>query len=372
MQDELRLSALGASVTVLAPPLLRDRLASQWARCQASEAAYDARPVLVELPAWSGEIDERDVIEYTLASRVTYLGIREQTGRRLMLHAAGLADPETSRTAVLVAASGTGKTTAAARLGQRFGYVTDENVSLDADLTVLPYPKPLSVVIAAEDPLHKSQHGPDELGLLPCPPSPTAGLIVLLSRDGSVEPVLEPVAPMDALLELIPQTSALPSLERPLQRLVELLAQTGGAGRLRYREIDAAGDLLAEALAASAPVDLGARAHPPVAQPDDLYGEVAAEPGGDIRADAVLIRGAYVDAVEIEGEVLVLVGATPVRLSGLGASLWLASAEPQSLGDLVEVCRVEHGEHPDAESLVRDAVQSLQSYGLLTPHAGQR
>ena len=54
------------------------------------------------------------------------------------LHAAGLTD-DRGRVLALVAASGTGKTTAARILGRHLGYLSDETISVGAELEVLPY-----------------------------------------------------------------------------------------------------------------------------------------------------------------------------------------------------------------------------------------
>ena len=59
----------------------------------------------------------------------------------MSLHAAGLADRD-GRALALVAASGTGKTTAARTLGGTLGYLSDETVSSAADSTSFPTPSP--------------------------------------------------------------------------------------------------------------------------------------------------------------------------------------------------------------------------------------
>ncbi|AKU19219.1 hypothetical protein VV02_22850 [Luteipulveratus mongoliensis] len=316
--------------------------------------------------------DGADQTEYRVTTRVTQAGIEAQSGHRLLLHAAGAADPQTGRTMVLVAESGTGKTTAAARLCRTLGYVTDETVALSEDLVALPYAKPLSVVIDASDPYDKSQHGPDELGLVPCPTQPEVALLVLLERvpDRNEPPHLEPVRLLDALVALIPQTSALPRLTRPLQRLAALAEATGGVRRLHYRDIEDATQLLVDTLQTSEPMAVDRTAHPPTASQalDETYAE--AQPT-DVRIDptALLTRGAYTDAVEADGEVLVLIGASPIRLSGLGATIWLATAEPVGIEDLIRRCVSDHGSHPDARRLIEDAIGELAAYGLLVSAA---
>lgn len=62
---------------------------------------------------------------------ITRALIAAQIGTLLMLHAGAVSDPVTGRSLVYVAAGGTGKTTLTRRLGQRFGYLTDETVGID-------------------------------------------------------------------------------------------------------------------------------------------------------------------------------------------------------------------------------------------------
>lgn len=366
------IQVLGSVISVdIASPEDADRVRNQWSRCMAPSGATAVTSVAYGA---QGDADRRD---YALASALTLAGITQAAGSRLMLHAAGVAEPDSGRVAVLVAASGTGKTTAAHRLcASGFGYVSDETVSIGTDDDVLPYPKPLSVVIDGDSPHHKSQHGPDELGLTDCPSDPRAALFVLLDRDpepvGPPEPVLEQLPLLDGLVALIPQTSALPAMHRPLQTLTGALRRAGGVWRLRYREIDDAADLLRDALDTP-------RADPSVvtehAPADDGSGRP--QPGGDdtdlpehphdrhLPDTARVIRTPYLDAVGIDDEILVLVDNRPVRLSGLGATIWAHSAAAISDSELIELCVAEHGDHPRAADLVRDAIGELVQHQAL-------
>ena len=116
--------------------------------------------------------DESTVMEW-LTARVTLEGIESQHGRLWMLHACGLADPASGATVVLVAPSGTGKTTAARVLGRTFGYVSDETVAIGPDGAVVAYPKPLSLLEGGVRP--KRQRSPRELGLVDAPRAAVAG-----------------------------------------------------------------------------------------------------------------------------------------------------------------------------------------------------
>ncbi|WP_148043193.1 hypothetical protein [Flexivirga caeni] len=362
------ISVLGSVIAVDLPEDDRDRVRAQWDRCMAPSDSTALSSVTYSTD------DDADRRDYSLASSLTLAGIQHAAGTRLMLHAAGAADPETGRVAVLVAASGTGKTTAAHRLCRAgFGYVTDETVSIGEDDGILPYPKPLSVVIDGDAPHHKSQHGPAELGLAPCPPDPRAALYVVLDRDrdgtGGSEPTLERLPLMDGLIALIPQTSALPSMRRPLQALAGSVHRAGGVWRLAYQEIADTIPLLRDAL----------RSHDP--DPTDLVGVAPPEPGCEpglpavpvtaldepepLDANTLVVRAPYLDAVAIDDELLVLVDCRPARLSGLGATIWPAAGEPVSLAELTRLCVAAHGDHPEADRLVHEAAEELFRHQVL-------
>ncbi|MDA4829615.1 hypothetical protein PE182_11000, partial [Kocuria rhizophila] len=202
-------------------------------------AAQDAgRSGVHHIVAPAGCADPAVAME-SLTTAVTLAGIERHRGRSLMFHAAGLADPVTGGTAVLVAASGTGKTTAARRLGRDLGYVSDETVCVDpADLGIAPYPKPLSVVRGPGEP--KEQVSPDDLGLHPLRGPAALRALLLLERDPAQEHphVTDPLPLVTALATLVPNISALPALPRPLRTLVRAIDACGGVRAVRYREID--------------------------------------------------------------------------------------------------------------------------------------
>ena len=366
MAEAIFIDALGTVLRVDVAGEDRDRLLRQWSRCIAPPTAQ-ATPLTV--PEAAPDADRRD---YALASAVTLAGISGAAGSQLMLHAAGVADPDTGAVAVLVAASGTGKTTAAARLCATpgFGYVTDETVSVGRDLTITPYPKPLSVVLAAQDPHHKTQHSPDDLGLTRCPAEPSAARFVLLDRSPGQDrsPALEPLPLLDGLLALIPQTSALPALPDGLWRLADTVQRTGGVWRLSYRDIEDAAHLLHDAL----------HQHP--ARPEQLTHlpparhERVTQPYTAPSATApnqplpqMVRRSAYTDAIAVDDELLVLLGSSPVRLTGLGVTLWSTAGAPICATDLAAACVAAHGDHPQAAELVRAATGELLAHGVLEP-----
>jgi hypothetical protein len=176
-----------------------------------------------------------------LSQAVTRAAIDARAGELMMLHAAGICDSRTGASLALVAPSGTGKTTAAIALGQRWGYISDETVAFDRGLSIQMLPKPLSVVTAHG---FKRQISPDELGLSrPQGPLRLAGIMVL-TRDPSLEQGAEVTAVRTAAaLPLIAQhCSYLSRVERPLHVLADAFDAVGGVSLVRYRE---AADLLA-------------------------------------------------------------------------------------------------------------------------------
>ena len=104
------------------------------------------------------------------------------------------------------------------------------------DGTLLPYPKPLSVLVDGKGP--KRQVSPAGLGLQAAPATPWLAGIALLDRTGSGAPSVEAVPTVQALPALAEQTSALQLLDRPLHLVAGHLQSTGGLRRVTYREAD--------------------------------------------------------------------------------------------------------------------------------------
>ena len=184
-------------------------------------------------PALSAEA-AHDLWEET-SRRVTLALIEARAGELLMFHAGALCHPDTGRSLVFVAPSQTGKTTLAATLGTRFGYLSDELVAVDG-IRVLAYPKPLSVRDPGGGP--RRELSPDDLGLLPAHPSPTLARLVVLARDpvhvGA--PRVEELDLFDAIVELAPQMSSLGAMDRGLHRLADVVERTGPVLRLTYAD----------------------------------------------------------------------------------------------------------------------------------------
>ncbi|WP_407361019.1 hypothetical protein [Microbacterium sp. LBN7] len=274
-----------------------------------------------------------------------------------MLHAAGLAD-ESGRVVVLSAPSGTGKTTAARHLSRRYAYVSDETIAIAPDGGVEPYRKPLSIIEAHST--HKAQVALSSLdGGRPLPfPLRVAKIVVIdRSADGPEQPSLEELDVAEALELLGPQTSYLCDGEAPLQRIAALLEATGGAVRLRYREVADIDPIIERLLRTELrPVDA-------------VSPRPTASDAAPTRTDA-FARAATADELGLDGRIAILqrtpTGGQVHVLDGIGPSLW-AAAHDHTLTEIVEAVVTAHGEPEtgDARSIVQAALQELVEDGLL-------
>ena len=204
------------------------------------EAVVEAwRDALTDQPATVAPVEaaggDTATALHHLSPAVTTAAINHRAGELVMLHAAALADPPTGRTAVLVAASGTGKTTASVTLGRRFAYLSDETAAITRAGAVLPYRKPLSIISDGD---LKTQIAPSALGLLTSDRAFRLGALLVIERvpDHVGAPLVEPLDTVDAIAAIAPQSSFLPSMDKPLHRLAELVDLVGGAHRVTYAE----------------------------------------------------------------------------------------------------------------------------------------
>lgn len=260
-----------------------------------------------------------EALAESLASRLTVDAIRENAGELMMLHACGVASPDTGAVVALVAKSATGRTAAASVLARTYGYITDEIVAIQPDGSVVPYPKPLSLEQETgadrETGAPERQVGPDQLGLRPAPPRPFLRSIVLLDRVDSAQPgdleqgrpgpVLRQVPMADALVALIPDSPSQAEMDEPLQSLCRLIDFVGGVWQVTYSE---AADL------------------PQVLEPlfrkrrrtKPGWAAAGFEAVSESIRDGWLRRAAPKDAVTVDGDLLLMVDAGIVRISGIG------------------------------------------------------
>lgn len=247
MPAQLRIFALGAVMDLtFAEPVSAtfvDAVAHAWSRCLADGATTgavlaspSAASLTVGAPRDESDESTRAALQ-RLSQDVTHHLIASQAGRLLMFHAGALCHPETGASVVFVAPSGTGKTTLARLLGRTHGYLTDETVGIEpATGRIYAYPKPLSIGLSTDR--RKFETSPDDLGLLLAHASPTVTGIVLLHRaEGAhVSAHADELGTLDAVAALIPETSALNRLPRPLHAMAALLDRTGPVIGLTYCE----------------------------------------------------------------------------------------------------------------------------------------
>lgn len=284
---------------------------------------------------------------YAWTSRATIASIEARSGQWLMFHAVGLSN-DTGDVVALVGPSGTGKSTAARTICHTdFGYVTDETVAVRSDGSVVPFPKPISVI--PEGGGAKIEKGPDELGLRLAPEElQLRGIGVLKRKTGVQEPSVEPLDLLDGIIALLPETSALPHLPDALARLATTIQRCGGVHKITYGEASQLPDPVRHIFAA-APQVSDFRHVPPA--------PVAPGPG--------IVRGEHHDALEMDDELLILQGSTCLRLQGIGSIVWRFVDRPRSFAEVLAAVLDIAGPHEQAEELVRDAVAELSGQGLL-------
>ncbi|HEY3529236.1 MAG TPA: hypothetical protein VGK78_08805 [Nocardioides sp.] len=175
-----------------------------------------------------------------LSPLVTRLAVTERRHDLVMFHACAVADPSTGDTVVLYGPSGAGKTTLARTLCTDLIYLSDETAGVAADLRVVPYFKPLSIIVNPTERL-KEQVSPGRLGLVR--PGEVGfrlvGLVQLCREpEHRGDALVESLATVDALPELMAQTSYTRDMERPLHRMADLAHRVGGVRRATYAEAE--------------------------------------------------------------------------------------------------------------------------------------
>ena len=148
--------------------------------------------------------------------------------------------PTTGDTVLLFGPSGAGKTTVARTLGRDLGYLSDETAGVRDDLSVVPYPKPLSILSPGQPDQGAGAGRPARAAPGRPGPVPGAGVVQLRRQPSGGGVEVERLATVDGITELVAQSSYSRLLERPLHRLAALAHDVGGIARVTYTE---AGDL---------------------------------------------------------------------------------------------------------------------------------
>lgn len=362
MSDRLLVNAVGAVIEIDASQRdedFRSRVAAAW-----TDALHEGDRAADAIAVVPADTDEAAALS-ALSTDVTIKALAHRRHDPLwMLHAAGLATDD-GRVVVLSAASGTGKTTAARHLSQRYAYVSDETIGIDDAGRVVPYRKPLSII--EQDAVPKAQVALSSIGgSHPLPDELRVAKIVVIDRspEGPDEPEVDALDIADALALLGPQTSYLSDGPAPLQRIAALLAATGGAVRLRYREVTGIDGIIDDLL------DVELAPVPPIVP------RIA--PALDTTAPETSALDAYrraetVDELVLDQRVAVLrrtpTGGQVHVLDGIGPTIWTATAGGRTLAQIVDAVVAAHGEPAggDPASIVQTAVQVLVDDGLLLP-----
>ncbi|GAA3597925.1 hypothetical protein GCM10022198_22750 [Klugiella xanthotipulae] len=350
---------------------IEEALRVSWNRCLRTEGVDAVLTVWCSLdqdaadpPAASPTLSlitapDVSILRSTVTSHLTLMGIEDLAGTSFLFHATASSHPVTGDVIALVGPSGRGKTTAAQAMARHRGYVTDETVAVLPDGSVLGYPKPLSVKAHALDTI-KTQVGPDELGLV----APTPGVplslarLVLLSRDPEcVTPVVERVPLASAIVELSTEMSYLWKYPAPLYSLARLIERTGGVHRVRYAEAATLPDLLS---------------NPPAAEGNESWSSAEISGAGELTPETAPVSAGLqyrarptTDALEIDGNILILVENQVVLLSPVGSLIWSATRE-WTHSDTVHRTLIESfGPHPDSAILAERALHDLADQGVL-------
>jgi hypothetical protein len=208
----------------------------------------------------------------------------------------------------------------------------------------------------------KLQHGPDDLDLGLPPEHLRVSRVVLIRRGPGHEgsPTLEPLPLVDGLLELIPQTSSLSLLDRPLQRACRLLDEAGGVHRLTYTEVTDTADMLTDFLAGGSPRASGEPTWEPFTEDVPTSGDMT----WAVLDYRVRLRP-HTDAILVGEEALIMVEDVPVRLGGIGLTVWQACRDAPTIDEIAEIVADAHGPHPDARRIIDETLSELKQSGVV-------
>lgn len=357
------------------PHVVQSHISSSWSRCTAPEGSPAALVVTAFLVASESDMSRHmgetrqivapnaDRLEQQVATYLTLWAIEIQRSSMWLFHAVGLADRQ-GRTVALAAPSHTGKTTLALAAAKGHGYVTDETCAVLPDsLEVVPYPKPLSVIVRPGEP--KRQLGPDELGFCKLPGDLRLVRLGLLSRvPGTREPRVERISLREALFELAPQISDLGGRSQPLRALGDLIAGLGGAVRVVYGEASDLGAVIDSLLRDPSPIDPEWESAFPAGR-----SPMSDEGGQTIGSDMLRRSPEISDAIWVDDSLVVLSGTRLSHVDGLGVVIWDALEVPVSREELRQMVYERMPPPPpevDADAFFGKAVAALSRRGIVT------
>jgi hypothetical protein len=319
-------------------------------------------------PAYVIRAASPEALAQRITSEVTIGAIGGLRGGALMLHASAVA-LEDGRVIGFVGPSGRGKTTAANVLGRSFGYVTDETLAVRIDGSVIAYPKPLSI---GSRPGVKATEPASALGLrgVLSDRLHLAALVLLDRRSDVAQPYVESVPITDAVAALVPQTSYLAELRRPLRTLIDAVLSTGGMRRVVYSEASTLPSVIDQLLLPTGDesplvTEVGTLSQRDCGCFSDT-GESAADPS-QVETTGAYWRGTYADALMVDDSLIVLVAGSAVVLAGVGPLLWLA-ADGLTETELGEIARRQLPEPPvgiDIDAVISESVDAMVAARVL-------
>lgn len=293
-----------------------------------------------------------------LTVQVTLQVLKHYSGHAHLLHAAVLGAPQTRRAFALVAASGTGKTTASKVLGQKFAYLSDETAVIRYNRSLVPYLKPLSIIENKDEP--KRQYSPLEIGLEAVDPADESyqleHIIILNRVDAPQAPQLERMSMDKALFRIVAQSSGVQRSGTGLGDLAQLINDVGGVLMLTYSEISETIELLGNLLAERYSIE-----------PERVeFEHIPGSRRGSFRwapNRRELVRAAETEGMTFEDRYYLTTGGRLSEVSLVAWDLWCAAENPISPDSLYEQMTEIYGSIKRAD--FDTAVRSMVEIGML-------
>lgn len=324
-----------------------------------------------------------------LPAIITLTAIENASTNFMLMHAAAVSDVNNGNVIGLIGPSGAGKTTAVRALSSSFGYVTDETLAVDiTNGAVLAYPKPLSV-INSHNPAYKNQLGPDQLGLQTAPAQMRLAQLYFLNRNPQHigKPLVSEVSLKEAVSLLLPQLSYLARRTKPMHDLLKLVRYGSGIRKLTYSSAEDLSDYVGEQFRLLAETTVrfptGSKEKVQLRHWQEEHDEMSTDniaslevPTSPVESDSFLqVPSSYVvkssplvDPVNLDGQVLVMIGGLVTVIQGMGVDVLELSQQQIAFVDLAEQLELRHGapESGNVHRFVAEMVIQLAGIGALT------